>query len=670
MKRFLESVFPSPWLDGLSVFLVLFITLGLPLLVLPASQNSFDLPKESLFQVFTLILLAVSVAAAAFNQKSLRIYIEPVNAVAVLYVLWHGLSIFWSAAPVLAWEETVRTAILVLFFFLFQSIIGDHRRRLLSVIYVLAIASLIVAAQVIVQDFRQAFTAGGIPVRSVLGDWRDSLSQISFGNTSHLADFLVIGMLVWFGGLLFVKSKAMKVLVIVSLTFHAAALIVCWSVHSNLSLIIAFALGVWLLRLDFYKEDLLRMKGRLACVLVCWVLAVGFYVVDHPLNPHGSKVWAKKAEVAYIQAGMTVPDGGFHGGIFSQAFSSTRWTEGLDTRLAIWMISLEMVKNNTWFGCGAGNFTYVYPETISELVLQNEKLAKWSGSWTNAAHNEVLQTWAELGIIGALLLVLLVALSLKASWDRLQEHPQRTTSVVLVGGMCLLVAICLQSMMNFPLQLPVSSALFFCLLAIPFIMPIRGTEDEALMVPVERPIGSLRIGVIMKNMARPVEFSAYLEDNKALSFGAVAMVVLFSGYTGWQCFKPLRADLAYKDVYETKQRAQGGFPGGTWDKLIPQAKATLSIWPGHVDCRSTLQDALLRINRFNEVIEQTPLVLEKLNSVEVYQRRANALVSLGRGEEAQPDFEKIFRRRPGMGALYPRQYREFLTKFESTPLEP
>ena len=96
--------------------------------------------------------------------------------------------------------------------------------------------------------------------------------------------------------------------------------------------------------------------------------------------------------------------------------------------------------------------------------------------------------------------------------------------------------------------------------------------------------------------------------------------------------------------------------------LFPKCEAVLKIWPGHVDCRSRYQEMLLLEGEFQKVVEQTPLVLRKLNAIEVYERRALALEALGRESDATTDWDEVFRRRPYMGPRYPRPYKAWLAR--------
>ncbi len=635
----------SLWIERAAFALLVVLAAGLAFVVLPQAFESYIRPKETAFRLGVFAILLAAVLGAVFQGNMLRMPLLPVNLFAGLFVAWSFLTVLWAESPRLALEDAARWAVYILFFLLAQSFLSGSRRRLLVLLGAVGVSSLIVALLVIVQDFRQAFFPGTIAVRAVLGDWRDALSRVSFGNTSHIGDYLVLGFLYWTGFFYTVRRSRWRLAATGALWLHAAALIVCWSVHSNLSFIVAAGLLLYLLR-DDLPERLRRLPRKPLIVLVAgWLALIAFYTIDHPANPHGSSVWGERSHARVAMAAEDSP----RGGIFSEAFASPRWKAGGETRLAIWLTTLEIVRQNSWIGAGAGNFTYVYPATISPIVQGNPDLAPYAGSWTNAAHNDLLQRWAETGIVGLMLFVVMIAVSIKASVERLRGRLPAGSRIILATALCGLVAQLVQMQMNFPLELPVSTMLFFVLLAVPFVLPMRAPEQGPLLVPVERAFGPVRLGILMENMARPSEVHLGWRQEEtprwagALVVGvALAAAALLAEHTT----RPLRADMAFRTAREAKNLADEGLHPGGYQAVLPQFERALSIWPWHADAQSTYQDALLRAGLYEETVRQTPEVLRKLTATEVYQRRAAALVQLGRLEESLDDWVEIYRRQP------------------------
>jgi O-antigen ligase len=629
-------------------FLLLALALALPIVIVPPADDSFVLAKETLFQSATLLLLALALVASLWGTP-LRIALNPWNGLLIAFVGWNWLSVLWSDAPAMSIDEAWRWSVLALFAVLAQGLVAGHRDRFLLLARTFLLSTSLVALWVIATDIRAAWFPETMRVRAVLGDWRDALSTVALGNTSHLGDLLAIGLLGWVPALLFARARRRVITAVAALVLHAAALIVCWSLHSNLSLVIAGALGAWLLARLVPMPRWRRLMPRLAAVGAGWVFVVGFLVVDHPLNPHAAARWSQ--------------DGSGSGGIVGQAFDSPRWKAGGETRLAIWLNTLEMARRAPWLGGGAGTFRWHYPATTSPIVAASERLSIYTGSWTNAAHNELLEAWAELGVLGIFLLLALFAVPMLAGWQRLHRGGGIGNRVLLATALCALVAIALQCQMNFPLQLPVSTALFLLVAAVPAMLPWRAGESVDLVVPVERDLGIVVVGIQLQNMSVPRDISVRFELGGAAR-AAVAGVLVVGGVAaaGW-ALRPLVADVLYRPIRAARLAVPPGMM--TPDQagaLADRAAAPLRWWPGHVDCRSARQDLLLLAGRHEEVIAETPLVLARLNATEVYTRRALALEALGRADEAIPDWDIAFARNPRLALVYPRQAREWLDR--------
>lgn len=613
----------------------------LPLFIWPAAYESFLVPKWTLLAVGTWVVLGAVVIQSAFGEK-IAIPIHPVNAFLACFLAWQTVSAIWSAAPALAWDQVRSTVCLVVFTLLAQSLVAGRRNRFLALVWILIGTSSILAGWAIVLDFVNAFAPGSLAFRQTLGDWRDAVSMASLGNTGHLADFVVMGFLALMGMAVSTRSRRALWVCAVLLWLHAAALIVCWSVHSNLSLIVAAGLLAYLLkdRLEEpgMKTRLLRRGGLLTAG---WGAIVLFFVISHPLNPHGAQVWGGNSPEA-------------EGGIFHQAFSSDRWKAGGVTRLAIWYTTLEIVRENPWLGTGAGTFTYVYPATQSELVLNDPDLAPYSGMWTNAAHNSLLQTWSELGIVGIFLLIGLVGVTAH-ELNRRRTEDSPGNAVVASVALAMLAAFCIQAQMNFPLETPVSSVLFFLLVSVPAVLPWRtGLAD--LLLPVQRSFGPFRVGIMLKNMRVPTEIHLGWSATGAVRMGTAAAIGIGVIAAACTATDTLRASVLYRPVYEGKNRPELLQSSAGADRLISMAKRVLEVDPGYADCRSALTDIQVRTGRYEEALEQLPILKKRLNSYEVYLREAISLEATGRGEEALDAWETVFLRRPSLINQYPGQY--------------
>lgn len=137
----------------------------------------------------------------------------------------------------------------------------------------------------------------------------------------------------------------------------------------------------------------------------------------------------------------------------------TRLAEGSETlgfRLAIWRDALTMFRDFPVTGTGLNTFgaaTLVYQTANRHMHFQE-------------AHNEYLQLLAEGGLLLAIPIVTAMAAFVWAVVRRFRSSEDPEVYWLRVGAVGGLVAIALQSLLEFSLQMPGNAALFVALLAI------------------------------------------------------------------------------------------------------------------------------------------------------------------------------------------------------------
>lgn len=119
---------------------------------------------------------------------------------------------------------------------------------------------------------------------------------------------------------------------------------------------------------------------------------------------------------------------------------------GLSNRLPVWLSGLRMIGDHIWLGSGIGSFFLMYGEY---------RMAADKGSSGLMAHSDILQFWAELGILAPLcfaaLLVLFPLRFLKSGNARQSAFP--------VAVFCALFAMALHSFVTFNFYVPAALVL-------------------------------------------------------------------------------------------------------------------------------------------------------------------------------------------------------------------
>jgi len=135
-----------------------------------------------------------------------------------------------------------------------------------------------------------------------------------------------------------------------------------------------------------------------------------------------------------------------------------------DIRQDIWRVAWRMWSDHPWLGVGPGHFDSCYTEYRPALVqLQDSPLY---------AHNDYLNTLADWGLIGALIISaawLLVWLSVWRIWRHLRRSlPDGRSNklALLLGGASGLFAISLHSLTDFNMQVPSNAILAVIIMAL------------------------------------------------------------------------------------------------------------------------------------------------------------------------------------------------------------
>jgi O-antigen ligase len=552
---------------------------------------------------------AAAVLTRSLIGAPLRFMFDPAWTAALVFFLLHPLSLLWADSPSLGVERSLQIGAATLALAVGIQVVRT-RRVLLTMAWIAVAVAVVTALWTLQQDFAAAFWPARAGVVPNLPDWRGYLAA-GLGNTNHIGDLLALAILIAL--VLFAEARRRHALIAAaaSLVILAAGLTVCWSVGSNLGLFAGAAMLLLLLGIR-RTTGFFRRRRRWVVLAALWAAMLAFFLSNHPLNPHAPGIW-------------------------NQAFGSDRWQEGGSTRLVIWAGGLEIVRLHPLLGVGAGNFTYAYPEMRSVLLEDRPDLQVYEGHWTNAAHNELLQVWSELGILGLVALLALVAMAFHSLLHDLirasrREFMMRTTLAAA------LAAFCVHAMMNFTLVHPTGVATFYSLLLA--IVAERGARPKyAAMPPLLLDRGWLRLHVEWKDMKRYTGVGISFRPPRPAIFGiAVAFWLLAFGASAL-LLRPVLAESRYGLASVHRSRGNPALE----ERHILRA---LALNPWATGCRSRYVEFLLEQNRPAEALQQLDLVRRRLNSRELWEREARALHALGRSAEAEAAYAEYLRRLP------------------------
>ncbi len=435
------------WFTDPPLIVLTLLVFFLPLYRSGFFEDSYNTPKLLLLSCSLLLLWATIIRYQIVNVSP-RLRILPPLWFG-LFVLWNALSAFWALSPGMVMLPFMVWLCLLLLYTACINILKEPRAVFVLFGGMVAAACL-TAIWTVIDDL----TAGKVAEYVTrLPDWRGYLSA-GLGNSGHIAGLM--GYVLPGAVLIFLGRERFDYVLFIAILVMAPAFVITWSVGSSGSALLSLAL--WTLAILVTGNARRFRWQRLVPLALVGIATACFLLFPHALNHHANGLW-------------------------NEAFSSNRWHEGWPTRIAIWKTTWHILSSSPIVGVGAGNFTYAFTLQIVPSLQASPDLAVWAGSFTNEAHNEILQITAELGLVG----LTLVALVLFAYFRDLQavfsvDDKPDWHAAALISGTAM-TAFLLDSLMTFPLRLPAHAAWCVIFLAIPTALVAARKEVTYVNMP-------------------------------------------------------------------------------------------------------------------------------------------------------------------------------------------
>ncbi len=147
------------------------------------------------------------------------------------------------------------------------------------------------------------------------------------------------------------------------------------------------------------------------------------------------------------------------------------------TREFDYWVAWEMVKDSPWVGIGLGHYKLRFLEYKADfLSTPRGEAYDFSLPPAAQAHNDYLQTLAELGLLGGLALLGFLATLAMTLWRRIRRNMEEDRRLELLLLACGLLPFLIHALVSFPAHLPASSLVFAALLG---LIVSRAYGDEA-----------------------------------------------------------------------------------------------------------------------------------------------------------------------------------------------
>jgi O-antigen ligase/tetratricopeptide (TPR) repeat protein len=253
-----------------------------------------------------------------------------------------------------------------------------------------------------------------------------------------------------------------KLLNMVILLFAAWAIFIMNARASYLSLIITLVAYLVFCIITYTKEKKLDL-GLLRVGMVIAPIVIAFFISQIELSNTLSSQQEQQSQSF---------------GSVTTRFESIAATndESNQVRFRLWAHAIDYTKKHPLMGCGVGNWKIAsipYQRTITnDLYVPIH------------AHNDFLEVFAELGILGGLLYISLFVTLIVFTWKTFFSNASEETKLASIFSFIALLTYMVDAMFNFPIERPVSQLFFAFVAALNIGAYMKGRQEVGEEKPV------------------------------------------------------------------------------------------------------------------------------------------------------------------------------------------
>ena len=349
---------------------IYFLIILVPLVFYPFCIPVF-LPAKELVLGLLVTITLMFWGFKIISKEKLSFNHSPLNLPILSFLSIGVISLFWSNSFMVSLKELpLFLAGPFLYFIIINNINNEQQinRILNAVLFIGSLFGIYGILQYQGIDF--SFWRGNVARQAVAG---------LFGNVNYFAEYLIALLPLAVSLFLVTSVKFKKILLLVGILAMGGSLMLTFTRGSFLgfgvSLIFMFLLFVICRGKAFIKEN----KKIFILILIAIILISFLFIIPNPLDKPGTYISKIKARTSIASIGKVLTFG---------------------RRMAIWKFTIMMITDHPLLGSGIGTFKYNTLRYQAEFFSQGDNRSLYPYGIAFHAHNEYLQLWAELGIIG------------------------------------------------------------------------------------------------------------------------------------------------------------------------------------------------------------------------------------------------------------------------------
>ena len=452
---------------------IIALVILVPIAFYPRCITVFTPAKETITEILVLLALMFWVLKM-ISREEIKFTSTPLNLSILSFIFICILSLIWSNNFFVSVKELPLFLAGPLLYFVITNNISDERQISL-ILNILLIVGGLFGIYGILQyngiDF--SFWIRNIGRQQVFG---------LFGNVNYFAEYLIIPLPIAVSLFFATQNKLKKILLLIGIIVMGASLTATFTRGSYLGFGASLIFMSFLFLISRGKNFIKKNRKIFIIILAVVVIITFLFTITTPLNKLGTAIEKIKSRISISQ--------------LTQSFSIKR-------RIATWKFTVLMIKDHPLLGSGIGTYKYNTLRYQARFFDQGQSRSLYPYGIADKAHNEYLQFWAEMGIVGLGIFIWLIISYFSCGLKILRKIKDEYRQGIIIGLIGAVMAVLVDGIFGFPLHLPATVILFWLVLALTIvIIKIEADVEENNIVkrnsnPISRFKPLFYIGIIL-----------------------------------------------------------------------------------------------------------------------------------------------------------------------------
>ena len=419
---------------------IIAIVISVPIIFYPRCYTVFAPIKELTFE-FLVIIGLMFWAFKMIDKDKIKFIPTPLNLPVLSFVAVCILSLAWSDSFFTSLKELpLFLAGPLLYFVIINNIRGEKQiSYIISAVIILGVA-LGIYGIFQYNDIDFSFW------RAISG--RHKVFGLS-GNVGYFAGYLILPLSLAIPLFFISKNRYSKILLLAGILIMGMVPIITFARSPCLAFGISLIFIFFLFFLSRGKRFIGDNKKILIIMLIAIITIVFLFTAPNPLNKKGTII-------SGIKKGMSITE------VMRELSSGRRATISRFT----WM----MIEDKPILGSGIGTYKYNTLKYQADFFEQGDNRSIYHYGFADKAHNEYLQLWAELGIVGLAIFLWLIIAYFSCGIRYLKREKDEQKQGIMIGLMGGVVAFLVDCVFWFPMHLAANVSLFWIFIGLSMVL--------------------------------------------------------------------------------------------------------------------------------------------------------------------------------------------------------